>query len=76
MDCVGYAVEGALGYMDEMGPRMVRTPWLEEEISFQEAAEIGTRKVIAEHSTLGLVVLTDGSITDIPGKGISTLRSG
>ena len=69
VDCVGYAVEGALGYMDEMGPRMVRTPWLEEEISFQEAAEIGTRKVIAEHSTLGLVVLTDGSITDIPREG-------
>lgn len=69
VDCVGYAVEGALGYMDEMGPRMVRTPWMEEEISFQEAAEIGTRKVIAEHSTLGLVVLTDGSITEIPREG-------
>ncbi len=69
VDCVGYAVEGALGFMDEMGPRMVRTPWFEEEISFQEAAEIGTRKVIAEHSTLGLVVLTDGSITDIPREG-------
>lgn len=69
VDCVGYAVEGALGYMDEIGPRMVRTPWLEEEISFQEAAEIGTRKVIAEHSTLGLVVLTDGSITEIPREG-------
>ena len=66
VDCVGYAVEGALGYMDEAGPRMVRTPWLEQEISFQEAAEIGTRKVIAEHSTLGLVIVTDGSITDIP----------
>ncbi len=69
VDCVGYAVEGALGYLDEAGPRMVRTPWLEDEISFQEAAEIGTRKVIAEHSTLGLVILTDGSITDIPREG-------
>lgn len=69
VDCVGYTVEGALGYAEEEGPRMVRTPWFEEEISFQEAAEIGTRKVIAEHSTLGLVVLTDGSITDIPREG-------
>lgn len=66
VDCVGYTVEGALGYMDENGPRRVRTPWLEEEIAFQQAAEIGTRKVIAEHSTMGLVVTTDGSITDIP----------
>jgi len=69
VDCVGYAVDGALGYIDDTGPRMVRTPWLADEISFQEAAEIGTRKVISEHSTLGLVVLTDGSITDIPREG-------
>ena len=66
VDCVGYTVDGALGYEAESGPRMVRTPWFEEEIPFQDAAEIGTRKVIAEHSTLGVVVLTDGSITDIP----------
>ena len=66
VDCVGYSVEGALGYEGETGPRMVRTPWFEYEIPFQEAAELGTRKVITDHSTLGLVVLTDGSITDIP----------
>jgi stage IV sporulation protein A len=66
VDCVGYTVAGALGYEVEAGPRMVRTPWFEEEIPFQDAAEIGTRKVIAEHSTIGIVVLTDGSITDIP----------
>lgn len=67
VDCVGYTVAGALGYEVENGPRMVRTPWFEEEIPFQDAAEIGTRKVIADHSTIGIVVLTDGSITDIPG---------
>lgn len=66
VDCVGYAVEGALGYEEEGGPRMVMTPWFEYEIPFQEAAEIGTRKVISEHSTLGLVMTTDGSIADIP----------
>ncbi|MGB9885960.1 MAG: stage IV sporulation protein A [Moorellales bacterium] len=66
VDCVGYTVEGALGYEVEAGPRMVRTPWFEEEIPFQEAAELGTRKVIADHSTIGVVVTTDGSITDIP----------
>lgn len=66
VDCVGYAVEGAKGYEDENGPRMVSTPWFEEPIPFQEAAEIGTRKVIQEHSTLGVVVTTDGSIAEIP----------
>ncbi len=66
VDCVGYKVEGALGYEDEDGPRMVSTPWFDEPISFQEAAEIGTRKVISEHSTMGILVTTDGSITDIP----------
>jgi stage IV sporulation protein A len=65
VDCVGYSVDGALGYEAESGPRMVRTPWFDEEIPFQDAAEIGTRKVIADHSTIGIVVLTDGSITDI-----------
>ncbi len=65
VDCVGYRVEGALGYEEEDGPRMVTTPWFEEPIPFQEAAEIGTRKVISEHSTIGVVVTTDGSITDI-----------
>lgn len=66
VDCVGYAVEGAKGYEDESGPRMVTTPWFDEPIPFQEAAEIGTRKVIQEHSTLGVVVTTDGTIADIP----------
>jgi len=66
VDCVGYTVEGALGYEEDDGARMVRTPWFDEEIPFQEAAEIGTRKVIADHSTIGLVVTTDGTITEIP----------
>jgi stage IV sporulation protein A len=67
VDCVGYTVDGALGYEEEEGgPRMVRTPWFDEAIPFQEAAELGTRKVIADHSTLGIVLTTDGSITDIP----------
>ncbi|HEX7057618.1 MAG TPA: stage IV sporulation protein A [Bacilli bacterium] len=66
VDCVGYAVEGAKGYEDENGPRMVSTPWFDESIPFQEAAEIGTRKVIQEHSTLGVVVTTDGTIAEIP----------
>lgn len=65
VDCVGYAVPGALGFDEDGGPRMVRTPWSDQEIPFAEAAEIGTRKVIEEHSTIGLVVTTDGSITDI-----------
>ncbi len=66
VDCVGYAVSGAIGYADESGPRLVNTPWFEEPIPFAQAAEIGTRKVIADHSTIGLVITTDGSITDIP----------
>src|SRR5690606_4216736 len=66
VDCVGYAVPGALGFQEEGGPRMVRTPWFDHEIPFEQAAEIGTRKVIQEHSTIGLVVVTDGSITDLP----------
>lgn len=66
VDCVGYAIRGAQGYEDENGPRMINTPWFDEPIPFQEAAEVGTRKVIQEHSTLGIVLTTDGSITDIP----------
>lgn len=67
VDNVGFTVRGALGYEDEQGqPRMVSTPWFEKEITFEEAAEIGTRKVIEDHSTIGLVVTTDGSITEIP----------
>ncbi len=66
VDCVGYLVKGAVGHMEEGQPRMVRTPWFEHDIPFEEAAEIGTRKVIIDHSTIGLVVTTDGTITDIP----------
>lgn len=65
VDCVGYIVKGAQGYMDENGAKMVNTPWYDHEIPFDEAAEIGTKKVINDHSTIGLVVTTDGSITDI-----------
>jgi len=66
VDCVGYTVPGAKGYEDENGPRMITTPWFEEPIPFHEAAEIGTRKVIQDHSTLGVVVTTDGTIGEIP----------
>ncbi|NLM38001.1 MAG: stage IV sporulation protein A [Firmicutes bacterium] len=66
VDCVGYTVEGARGYQDEKGPRMVITPWSATPVTFQAAAELGTRKVIQDHSTIGLVVTTDGSITEIP----------
>lgn len=66
VDCVGYLVKGALGYLENSVPRMVSTPWYDHQIPFEQAAEMGTRKVIAEHSTIGLVVTTDGSITDIP----------
>ncbi|HWO75859.1 MAG TPA: stage IV sporulation protein A [Bacillus sp. (in: firmicutes)] len=66
VDCVGYTVPGAKGYEDENGPRMINTPWYEEPIPFHEAAEIGTRKVIQEHSTIGVVITTDGSIGEIP----------
>lgn len=66
VDCVGYTVPSAKGYEDENGPRMVMTPWFEQAIPFQEAAELGTNKVISEHSTIGLVLTSDGSITDIP----------
>ncbi len=66
IDCVGYIVPSALGYIEGTEPRMVMTPWYEEAIPFNMAAEIGTRKVINEHSTIGLVITTDGSISDIP----------
>lgn len=66
IDCVGYIVPSAIGYFENNAPRMVLTPWFEEEIPFNMAAEIGTDKVIAEHSTIGLVVTSDGSISDIP----------
>lgn len=66
VDCVGYIVDGALGHIENDMPRMVRTPWFDYDIPFEEAAEIGTRKVIKDHSTIGVVVTTDGSITGIP----------
>ena len=66
VDSVGYAVEGAKGFEDENGPRMIHTPWYEDPIPFHDAAEIGTRKVIQEHSTIGIVVTTDGTIGEIP----------
>lgn len=66
IDCVGYLVPGAVGQTEDDAPRMVTTPWFDYDIPMTEAAEVGTRKVIAEHSTIGVVVTTDGSITDIP----------
>ena len=66
IDCVGYIVPSSLGYIEGDQPRMVRTPWFDHEIPFDTAAEIGTKKVITEHSTIGLVITTDGSISDIP----------
>lgn len=66
IDCVGYIVPSAIGYFENNAPRMVQTPWYEEEIPFNMAAEVGTDKVIREHSTIGLVVTSDGSISDIP----------
>ena len=66
IDCVGYIVPSSVGYIEEEQPRMVMTPWYDEEIPFNMAAEIGTKKVITEHSTIGLVITTDGTITSIP----------
>ena len=66
VDCVGYLVDGAVGHQEEDKPRLVRTPWDNNEIPFESAAEIGTKKVIEEYSTIGIVLTTDGSFTDIP----------
>lgn len=66
VDSVGYLVRGALGAADEDGTRMVHTPWFDHDIPFEQAAEIGTRKVITDHATIGMVVTTDGSIADLP----------
>lgn len=65
IDCVGYMVEGAIGAMEEGAPRMVKTPWQEELIPFEKAGEIGTRKVICDHSTVGIVVTSNGSFTGL-----------
>lgn len=65
IDCVGYIIDGAMGHTEEDAPRMVMTPWDDKPMEFSAAAEIGTKKVICDHSTIGLLVTTDGSITDI-----------
>ena len=65
-DCVGFMVEGASGHMENGGERQVKTPWYEYEIPFTKAAEIGTRKVIRDHATIGVVVTTDGSVAGLP----------
>ncbi len=73
IDCVGYVIDGANGYLDSEGKeRMVMTPWFTEPVSFIQAAEIGTEKVIKDHSTIGIVVTTDGSFTDIPRENYKT----
>ena len=66
VDCVGYMVDSAVGQYEDLAPRMVMTPWFDHEIPMTEAAEIGTRKVITDHATVGVVVTTDGTVTDIP----------
>ncbi len=66
VDCVGYLVNNAIGYLEDDVPRMVKTPWSDEEIPFEKAAEIGTKKVIDEHSTIGILITTDGSFSEIP----------
>lgn len=66
IDCVGYLAQGVMGHVEDDKPRLVKTPWSEEELPFEEAAELGTSKVIKEHSTIGIVVTTDGSVTYIP----------
>ena len=66
IDCVGYLVDGAIGSTEDNKERLVKTPWSSAEMPFEEAAELGTRKVVAEHSTIAVVVTNDGSITDLP----------
>ena len=66
VDCVGFIVEGANGFEEDGAPRLVNTPWQSEPMSFEKASELGTEKVIKEHSTIGVLVTTDGSITEIP----------
>lgn len=66
IDCVGYLVDGAMGHIENDKPRMVKTPWSREDMPFEKAAELGTNKVITEHSTIGILVTTDGSVCDLP----------
>ena len=75
IDCVGYMVDGALGASDENGPRMVMTPWDKKPMEFEKAAEIGTKKVICDHSTVGIVVTTDGSFGEIERESYQTAES-
>ena len=65
VDCVGFAVEGVNGFEEEGAPRLVKTPWRDEAMPFEEAASLGTEKVIKDHSTIGVLVTTDGSFTGI-----------
>lgn len=76
IDCVGYMVEGAMGHEENDKPRMVKSPWFDEEIPFDLAAETGTRKVIRDHSTIGIVVTTDGTISEIPRENYILQKSG
>ena len=66
VDCVGYLVDNAIGHLENNSPRMVKTPWSDTEIPFEKAAEIGTKKVIEDHSTIGILITTDGSFSGIP----------
>lgn len=75
IDCVGYIVDESIGYLEDGGPRMVNTPWFDTPIPFNDAAELGTKKVICDHSTIGLVVTTDGSFSDIPRDSYSEAES-
>lgn len=75
IDCVGYIVDESLGYEEDGEPRMVNTPWFDHPIPFNDAAELGTKKVITDHSTIGLVVTTDGSFTEIPREGYASAEA-
>lgn len=75
IDCVGYIVDESLGYQEDGEPRMVTTPWFDHPIPFNDAAEIGTKKVITDHSTIGLVVTTDGSFSEIPRDGYAAAEA-
>ncbi len=66
VDCVGFAVEGAGGFEEDGSPRLIKTPWSDQAMPFEKAAKLGTEKVIREHSTIGILMTTDGSITEIP----------
>lgn len=68
VDCVGFAVEGANGFEEDGKPRLVKTPWSKNALEFTAAAELGTEKVIKDHSTVAVLVTTDGSVTEIPRK--------